>query len=37
MDRWNKSGLRETRDTKLGSKSTKSIKVEGGVGGGKNY
>jgi len=35
MDRWNKTGLRETRDTKLGRKSTKSKRVEGGVGGGK--
>jgi len=36
MDRWNKTGLRETRDTKLGRKSTKSRRVERDIGSGKN-
>jgi hypothetical protein len=35
MDRWNKSGLRKTRDTKLGRKSTKSRIMERTVGSGK--
>jgi hypothetical protein len=35
IDRWNKAGLRETRDIKLGRKSTKSGR-ERGIGGGKN-
>jgi len=35
-DRWNKAGLGEIRDTKLGRKSTQSRRVEEFVGGGKN-
>jgi hypothetical protein len=36
MDRWYKAGFREIRDIKLGRKGTKSGRVEGVVGGGKN-
>ncbi|VVC34521.1 Hypothetical protein CINCED_3A025521 [Cinara cedri] len=36
MDRWYTTGLREIRDIKLGRQGTKSRRVEGGVGGGKN-
>jgi hypothetical protein len=36
MNRWHKVGFRETRDIKLGRKGTKSGRVEGVVGGGKN-
>jgi ribosomal protein L34 len=36
MDRWNKAGFRETRDSKSGRKSTKSRRVKGSIGGGKN-
>jgi hypothetical protein len=36
MVRWNKAGLRETIDTKLGKKMAKLGRVEGGVDGGKN-
>lgn len=36
INRWNKAGLREIRDTKLEEESTKLRRVEGGVGGGKN-
>jgi hypothetical protein len=36
MDRWKETGLKKTRDTKLGRKSVKSVKVEGGIGGSKN-
>jgi len=36
MDRWNKAGLRETKDTILRRKSTISRRVEGGVNGDKN-
>jgi len=36
MNRSNKAGLRETRDTGLGRKSTKSRGVEGDVGGGRS-
>jgi len=32
LDIWNKAGLRETRDTGLGRKSTKSRRVEEGIG-----
>jgi hypothetical protein len=36
MDRWYKAGFREIRNIKLGRKGTKSGRVEGVVGGGKN-
>jgi hypothetical protein len=36
MERWSKAGFRETRDTKLRRKNTKSRGLEGSVGGGKN-
>jgi len=36
MNRWNKVGLGESRDTKLGRKTTQSNKVQEGVSGGKN-
>ena len=36
IDRWYKAGFREIRDIKSGRKGTKSGRVEGVVGGGKN-
>jgi len=37
MDRWNKEGLKKTRNTKLERKSTKSRRMERTVGSGKEF